>query len=228
MKKMLIILCIAVATSVSAQHQGIQLRTNPLPVLLKESKKKNMPVMIDCQTSWCKPCRWVEANVFPNDTVGAFFNEHFISTSIDMEKGEGIAIAKKYDVHCYPTFLFLDGNGKVIHRFAGVWQTDQIKEFVDLGRTALDATKRYATFDSLFTTRTISASQFIHYLDLRNKTCLQTENVMADYETTMTDLDGPDAWLFFTKGNRKPSFAVVSIYAGSPGNIRNKTYARFC
>ena len=36
-----------------------------------------------------------------------------------MEKGEGIDIAKKYNIKAYPTFLILDPDGKVVGRVVG-------------------------------------------------------------------------------------------------------------
>jgi thioredoxin-related protein len=32
-----------------------------------------------------------------------------VNAKIDMEKGEGIELAKQYDVRCYPNLLFVDG-----------------------------------------------------------------------------------------------------------------------
>ncbi len=33
-------------------------------------------------------------NIFPLKTVGDYYNSHFINAKIDMEKGEGIELAK--------------------------------------------------------------------------------------------------------------------------------------
>ena len=32
---------------------------------------------------------------------------------MDMEKGEGIQLAREYGVRAYPTLLFIDGDGKL-------------------------------------------------------------------------------------------------------------------
>ena len=36
-----------------------------------------------------------------------------------MEKGEGPELKNKFSVRAYPTFLFLDGDGKEINRIVG-------------------------------------------------------------------------------------------------------------
>ena len=38
---------------------------------------------------------------------------------MDMEKGEGVELAKKYNVKAYPTYLFINGDGEVVHRVLG-------------------------------------------------------------------------------------------------------------
>jgi thioredoxin-related protein len=44
-------------------------------------------------------------NIFPLKTVGDYYNSHFINAKIDMEKGEGIELAKKYNVKAFPTYF---------------------------------------------------------------------------------------------------------------------------
>lgn len=51
----------------------------------------------------------MEREVFADDDVAAFFNEHFINLRIDMESEDGIPVSEKYSVEAYPTFLFIDG-----------------------------------------------------------------------------------------------------------------------
>jgi thioredoxin-related protein len=58
-------------------------------------------------------------NIFTLKSVGDHYNANFVNAKIDMEKGEGIDIAKKYDVKVFPTYLFIDGNGELVHRTVG-------------------------------------------------------------------------------------------------------------
>src|SRR6185503_10815231 len=98
--------------------------------LLARAKKEKKMIMVDAFTTWCGPCKWMAKNIFPNDTVAEFYNKNFINAKIDMEKGEGPDLAKKYEVGCYPTFLFIDGNGQLIHRQSG---GGEVKSFIQLG-----------------------------------------------------------------------------------------------
>lgn len=87
--------------------------------VLQKAKEEGKMLFIDCYTSWCGPCRMMATQVFPQKKVGDYFNEHFVSFKIDMEKGEGPELKNKFSVRAYPTFLFLDGDGKEINRIVG-------------------------------------------------------------------------------------------------------------
>ena len=58
--------------------------------VLAKAKKENKIVFVDAYTTWCGPCKWMAANIFPTKEVGDVFNASFVNAKIDMEKGEGI------------------------------------------------------------------------------------------------------------------------------------------
>jgi hypothetical protein len=70
-------------------------------------------------------------NVFPLPEVGAVYNERFINAKIDMEKGEGPALAQRYGVAAYPTYLFVDGNGDIVHKGLGYIPAQKFLELAD-------------------------------------------------------------------------------------------------
>ena len=89
---------------------------NEALALARESGKM---LFVDCYTSWCGPCRMMATKVFPQKLMGDYFNEKFVSVKIDMEKGEGPELHKRFNVRAYPTFLFLDADGKELNRIVG-------------------------------------------------------------------------------------------------------------
>jgi len=125
-----LILLVALSTHLCAQS-AISFKKNlPLKVLLAKAKKENKILFIDAYTTWCGPCKMMDRDVFSDREVGAFYNEHFINAKIDMEKGEGPEISQKYRVRGYPSFLFLDSDGEIVHR--GIGYIEKTK-FLNLG-----------------------------------------------------------------------------------------------
>lgn len=148
-------LCVAIiATTGFSQTEtvsavGIQFETGTWAEILAKAKQQNKYVFLDAYTTWCGPCKWMDKNVFPTAEAGEYFNKNFVNAKIDMEKGEGLDIAKKYNVTAYPTYLYVDGNGDLVHRVVGSMETPK---FIAASGNALDPTKQYGTllrrFDS--------------------------------------------------------------------------------
>jgi thiol-disulfide isomerase/thioredoxin len=128
----------SVLISLKAQDSpetGIRFFHGTFAELKAEAVKTGKPIFIDAFTTWCGPCKWMAKTVFPDEEVGKVFNEKFICAKIDMEKGEGIDIARQYQVNAYPTLLFMNGSGEIIHLALGARDA---KEFIKLGLQAID------------------------------------------------------------------------------------------
>lgn len=138
MKRILLIaLLLPLAYSLQAQdtETGIRFFHGTFAELKAEAVRTGKPIFIDAFTTWCGPCKWMAKTVFPNEEVGKVFNDKFVCAKIDMEKGEGIDIARQYQVNAYPTLLFMNGSGEIIHLALGARDA---KEFIQLGMQAID------------------------------------------------------------------------------------------
>lgn len=130
-----------------ALAQGIKFEESNFTAVLAKAKKENKLVFIDAYTTWCGPCKLMAKNIFPQKTVGDYYNSHFINAKIDMEKGEGIEIAKKYNVKAFPTYLFVDGNGELVHRTLGYVEEN---DFIQFAKDAGDPSKRLTALKQKF------------------------------------------------------------------------------
>ena len=118
--------------------QNIDFQEGAFETVLTKAKEENKLIFMDCYTVWCRPCKKLAKEVFPQKKVSTFFNKHYISLTMDMEKGEGIELAQYYNIGAYPTLLFLDANGKVLVKHEGLVSGDGL---IEKGKTALDLKK---------------------------------------------------------------------------------------
>jgi len=114
--------------------EGILFLDKPFSEIKALAKEQNKLIFVDAYTTWCGPCKRMSKEIFPLKNVAEFYNSNFICTKIDMEKGEGLDIAKQYAVRNYPTYLFISCDGELIHRSLGSKPAD---EFIQDGKNAL-------------------------------------------------------------------------------------------
>ncbi len=127
--------------------QGIKFESDNFAKLQAKAKKENKLIFLDAFTTWCGPCKLMAKNIFPLPAVGDYYNSNFINAKIDMEKGEGIALAKKFKVSAYPTYLFINGDGEVVHRTLGYVEE---KDFIQFAKDALDPSKQIGSLKTKF------------------------------------------------------------------------------
>ncbi len=131
MKK--VFLLFAVIVMVLPLAAQIHFREGSFAQALEATKTENKLVFMDCYTSWCGPCKRMASQVFVQEQVGEYFNPRFVCVKIDMEKGEGVELCKKYDVNAYPTLLVLNAEGELLSRHAGYLEADKLIEFAENG-----------------------------------------------------------------------------------------------
>jgi len=118
--------------------QGINF-VHDLDEALTKAKVADKMVFVDFYTSWCGPCKRLSKEVFPTKEAGDFFNKHFINCKVQCdEEGVGAELGKKYGVRAYPTLMFLNQKGEIVHTRAGA---SDVKNLIDLAKIALDPEK---------------------------------------------------------------------------------------
>jgi thioredoxin 1 len=95
----------------------------------KKAAQKGGYVFVDLQAKWCGPCKLLKAKVFTDKKVADYFNSHFVNLSIDVEKGDGPELAKKWHLEGLPTLLIVDAKGNVIKRSVGYMDAESLLAF---------------------------------------------------------------------------------------------------
>ncbi len=142
---------LAVCLGMQAQTGEKGMAFEPEGTLFKDAvakaKQTNKLVFLDCYTSWCGPCKMMSNTVFPQEKVGAYMNPRFVNIKIDMEKGEGVELAKRLQISAYPTFIIFNGDGNEIGRFLGGCDADAFIKKVEQASTdnsSAEMDKRFA------------------------------------------------------------------------------------
>jgi len=125
--------------SMAQTTAGITFLNNQWTAALEEARANDKIVFIDAYTTWCGPCKMMDREVFNDSSVAEFYNNTFVNLKLDMEKGDGLVVASKYQVRGYPSFLFVDADQNLVHRGIGY---QPIEKFLQLGREASDPTKQ--------------------------------------------------------------------------------------
>ncbi|MEZ4848374.1 MAG: thioredoxin family protein [Bacteroidia bacterium] len=155
-----IILGLTMYTFLAQAQEGMKFFHGTWEEALQASKKERKLIFVDAYTVWCGPCKAMARNTFPNAEVGKFFNENFINYQYDMEKGEGISFAQKYEVNAYPTLLFINYKGDVIFKTLGYKAPNAL---IAAGREAVDPKKNEAILALEYEAGTDDPQTLFHY-----------------------------------------------------------------
>lgn len=185
-KQFAILMLIVTATTAFAQNRSIEFNHGTFGEILAKAKKENKMIYIDCYTVWCGPCKWMAKNVFTNDTVADFYNKNFINAKIDMENGEGVELAKKYDIRAYPTMLYLNSDGVQLHRTCG---STPAKIFLFNAENALAPNKQLATYTANFKGGKVDADFATVYFSMLENACQSYDIELNQYFGTVSSLD---------------------------------------
>jgi len=185
----LILLCaIAMSYTVHAQEFNINFKHVKWKKALKMAKKENKLIFVDAFTTWCGPCKTLAKEVFTQEKVANYFNEHFISVKMDMEKGEGIQLKEEWDVLAYPTLLFINADGEIKHTVVGAYGAD---EFLSYSKMALDENRMAANLQANYDAGNRDPEFMYNYLvSLRLGYLKEKESQVAnDYLKTLSNDD---------------------------------------
>lgn len=123
--------------SIPTEAVSFQLnRDFTLTEILEQAESEGKLVFLDFYASWCLPCQMMDEEVFNQKDVFKYFNDHFISYKVDVEKKNGANLKLLFQADELPTLLFLDKNGRVIQRNTGGMSQTKLLNMAKLAREA--------------------------------------------------------------------------------------------
>jgi thioredoxin-related protein len=107
--------------------------------VIEKAKAENKYIFVDCYATWCKPCKQMDKMIYPNNAVGKYTNERFVSLKLQMDSTSkdndfikklypaAREFEKQYSIQILPTYLFFSSDGTVVHKSTG---TKTVSEFL--------------------------------------------------------------------------------------------------
>jgi len=129
------------------QAQSVAFEESNWQAVLKKAKTTGKPIFVDTYASWCEPCKWMDQHVFAESSVGDFLNQNYISYKLNVERGEGLDFAQRYRVTSYPTLLYFDNEGQLVHRIIGAQDAPKL---IQESKAALDPDQQIYTLQERY------------------------------------------------------------------------------
>ncbi len=118
--------CVARAGDDAKPHAGVAFEpgTPPFADVLAKAKAEQKLVFVDFATEWCGWCKRLDKDTFSQASVAEAM-KGFVAVHVDAEKGEGVALAKKYGARGFPTLVIVDAAGDEVDRIVGYLPPDK-------------------------------------------------------------------------------------------------------
>jgi len=140
--------------SITASAQGVNFVEGlSWSAVQAKAKAENKYIFVDGFTTWCGPCRMMRTLILTQPEAGAYFNDKFISVSVQLDTTAGDEkqvrrwysdahdLMVRYNIHAFPTFLVFSPDGRPLNRIVG--GRNNAAQFIAVVDESFDTTKQY-------------------------------------------------------------------------------------
>ena len=181
--------------SLNVQAEGIEFFHGSWEEALVEAEAQNKVIFVDAYTTWCGPCKRMAAQVFPDATVGEFYNANFISVKLDMEKEESVTFRQKFPVSAYPTLFFIDYDGTLVKKVKGA---QSVEKFIAAGKSALSEVDRSGQYVERYEAGDRSPELMYEYVKALNQAGKNSSKIVNEYLRDQKDFSTPENLRFLS------------------------------
>ena len=169
-----------------ANAQGIQWQTGSFESILNKAKAQKKLIYVDIYTTWCSPCKQMDAEVFTNANVGKIFNDNFINYKIDGEKGEGKDLVDYFELESYPTSMFIDGDWNVIQKLEGFRPVERLLESAEKMKERGKISGSDDDLEQAYLKGRRDASFLLEYIKVRQLQKMDNSMILDEYVGKIT------------------------------------------
>ena len=219
MRISILLLFILTTFQIQAQN-GIDFFHGTWEEALAEAKAQDKLIFVDAYAVWCGPCKRMAKNVFTNDEVGGFYNKNFINMKIDMEKTMGRKFGKKYPVSAFPTLMYIDAKGEMVHKVKGA---QKVEGFIKLGKFALGKVDNSKDFAEAYEKGDRSPDLVYNYVKALNKAGKPSLNIANEYVRSQKDLTTKENLKFLLEAATEADSRIFDLMVENKSAIEKLT-----
>jgi len=178
MRTFLFSLCLTPLAPFAQDHSDALVHWTDIETAQKAAQKDGKPLLIDVYTSWCGPCRMLDANTFHDAQTAEYINAHFHPVKFNAE-GDGSVLfnGKTYTnpsynpamkgsrngTHeltmqiapvngrvAYPTIVYMGKDGQVLAPVQGYHTPEQIEPILMYFGDKLNEKQEFPEFQKNF------------------------------------------------------------------------------
>jgi thioredoxin-related protein len=208
-KKITLLLLFAFSLTTSYAQQQLSMAQ-----ALTKAKKENKLIFIDCYFTGCIPCEQMDKEVFPNASVSKELESNFITLKVNVFTEKlGDTLKVQHILNGFPTFLVLNGEGKLITNTSGYKDPGDLIQLLNNAKAKL----RKGAFLTGYAAEYNEQNYPSIYTEFAKTRKGLTKEVLADYSNSVKDFEENYALLPFLIAratNEQVSSAILKDYNG--------------
>lgn len=210
MKKIIHTICLIFAvTGCLAQNQTLN-------SVLKQAKKENKLIFVDCYFTGCIPCAQMDENVFPNELVKAEMDKNFLMLKVDIFKDKlGDTLKVQHILNGFPTFLVLNSDGKLISSSSGYKDPGNLLALFADARQKANQQQFLTGFSTQYEEKKYP-SFYVEFCKTRKGI---TPAILATYSDTLKNFKAENALLPYLVTRSADEKAIETIFADYNGFV---------
>ncbi len=130
---LLFITLLAILTPVPdlAAGRGIKFQDLTLEEAMRAAAKQDKPVFVYLYSDKCGACNFLRMRTLNQKQVWKYYNNNFISISINRRISDTGSISRELLFNYYPQFLFFDQEGRVLANEGGIKEPHEFLQMAE-------------------------------------------------------------------------------------------------